>query len=102
MAKKEYKEEDLNDAQITHADLRKYRYWYYNLHNSSISDYDYDMLEKKYDRLCDYLGVDLRLRVSEHVGWDDLIPMNLNNFYTFDKLLSRVIPKDDWSWQRRK
>lgn len=101
-AQKEYKEENLEDCQIIHADLRKYRYWYYNLHNSLISDYEYDMLEKKYDRLCDYIGINLELRVSEKVGWDDLIPMNLHNFYTFNTVLNRAIPKDDWSWQKKK
>ena len=78
--KKETAGNDLDILQEMHAKLRKCKYWYYELHNSLISDYEFDMLEKKYDRLCDDLGIHLKLRVSESVGFSFRIPMDLRNY----------------------
>lgn len=89
------KQNDLDILQNMHKDLRRYKYWYYELHNSQISDYDFDMLEKKYDKLCDDLGIHLRLRVSEHVGFSFRIPMDIRNFYTYNSVLNFAVPKDD-------
>lgn len=63
-----------------HKELRKYRYFYYELHQSLITDYDYDILEKKYDSLCDNLKIPHQFRVSNFVGFSINIPMNPYNF----------------------
>ena len=72
--------EKLNEI---HKSLRRYRYFYYEckdislLDNNTISDYNYDMLEKQYDKYCNELEIPLETRVSNYVGFDIGIPMNL-------------------------
>lgn len=33
------------------------KYWYYRRSEPRLSDYDYDMLEKEYERLCEKLNI---------------------------------------------
>lgn len=55
-------------------ELLKHRYLYYHLDNPSISDYDYDMMERKWHTLGDDLGVDWAT-YPNWVGWDDKHPL---------------------------
>ena len=71
----------LEKLQEMHAKLRKAKYFYYERHQSIISDYDFDILEKEYNTLAEEIGVDKELQVSEFVGFSLNIPMNLNNYY---------------------
>lgn len=66
--------EELNEM---HKLLRKARYFYYEQHKSIMSDYDYDMLEKNYDIHAQIHGVDHSMKISNFVGFDIRIPMNL-------------------------
>ena len=66
-----------------HRDLRKHRFLYYERDESVISDYDYDMLEKKYIEWCERLGVKPEMRINSFVGFSYKIPMNL--FYDENK-----------------
>lgn len=99
MCKKETEETTLDILQTMHANLRKYRYFYYECNDiikvdgNIISDYEYDILEKRYDVLCNELGIIKELRMSERVGWDVMIPMDLNNFYEYDDVLRKCILK---------
>lgn len=60
-----------------HRKLRKYRYFYYIKHESLISDYKYDMLEKHYYRLANYYNLDEGKRITNFIGFDRFIPMNI-------------------------
>lgn len=60
-----------------HRLLRKAKYFYYERSETIISDYDFDIKEKRYDELCDKLNVPKEDRVSEQVGWSDTIRRNL-------------------------
>jgi NAD-dependent DNA ligase len=73
----------LKELNNIHRDLRRYRYFYYECENilevdkNTIPDYEYDMLEKEYDKYCNELKIPLEMRVSNFVGFDIGIPMNL-------------------------
>lgn len=60
-----------------HRRLRKYRFFYYERDESLVSDYEYDMLEKKYAEECDRFGIHKRYRVDNFVGFNIRIPMNI-------------------------
>lgn len=73
----------IEELNIIHRDLRKYRYFYYEcedilkIDTNTISDYDYDMLEIKYTKYCNELEIPHNLRITNYVGFDIGIPMNL-------------------------
>ncbi len=71
----------LTEVDVIHKQLRKCRYFYYELHESLMSDYDYDMLEKQYTEVCDRLGLNPIYRVDGYVGSSDRIPRSLLSFY---------------------
>ncbi len=66
--------EELNEM---HRLLRKARYFYYELSQTIMSDYDYDILEKEYDRQADLHKVSHIIRISNFVGFNIKMPMNL-------------------------
>jgi hypothetical protein len=74
-------EEQYKRVNEMHALLRRARYFYYvgveNGHDTIMSDYDYDMLEKEYDTLCARLGVPEKKMISNFVGFDYKMPMQL-------------------------
>ena len=73
----------IEDLNIIHKNLRKYRYFYYEcedillIDNNTITDINYDLLERQYNKYCDELEIPLEQRVSNYVGFDIGIPMNL-------------------------
>jgi NAD-dependent DNA ligase len=74
---------NIKELNEIHKSLRRYRYFYYvcediiEIDKNTISDYDYDMLEKQYNKYCNELEIPLENRVSNYVGFDIAIPMNL-------------------------
>jgi NAD-dependent DNA ligase len=52
--------------------LLEHKYRYYVQNTNSISDYEYDMLEKEYDALADQLG--LPKSATDMVGFDESRP----------------------------
>lgn len=71
-----------------HRLLRKAKYFYYERDNEKedimiMSDYEFDMKEKRYDELCNQFNIPMEMRVSEQVGWSPTILMNL--FYDENK-----------------
>jgi len=73
----------IEELDVIHKNLRKYRYFYYECKDillvdiSIISDYEYDILEKKYEKLCDELQVVKEKRITNFIGFDIGIPMSL-------------------------
>ncbi len=43
----------LNKLQELHAKLRKAKYFYYEKHESIMSDYEFDMMESEYKKLAE-------------------------------------------------
>ncbi len=71
------------DLQNIHKTLSKARYMYYEQHTSIMSDYEYDMLEKKYDKFCDVYEVPMNKRVTNFVGFDiGILRIIFDEFYT--------------------
>lgn len=75
-----------------HQLLRRAKYFYYEYVNeatgesvSIMSDYEFDIMEKEYDVLCDRFGIKQEYRVTNFVGWDFRIPMSLFSFYPKDQ-----------------
>lgn len=68
----------LEQLKEAHIKLRSYRYWYYEKSKSLITDYEYDMLEKEYEQGCDKLNIPTEDRVTNFVGFDIRIPMNIS------------------------
>lgn len=64
-----------------HRKLRKYRYFYYIKHESLISDFMYDMLEKRYLTGCNKFNIPEKERITNFVGFNIGIPMNLSQHY---------------------
>lgn len=77
--RREPTEEEKIWLNATHKELRRYRYFYYERSETLISDYDYDMLEKKYIKLSDELIFDQTRRIDNFVGFSFRIPMILIN-----------------------
>ncbi len=72
----------LNKLQELHAKLRKAKYFYYEKHESIMSDYEFDMMESEYKKLAEVVGInDKHNMATQFVGFDAFSPMNLNNFY---------------------
>lgn len=73
----------IEELDIIHKDLRRYRWFYYEAEEpqSLISDYEYDMLEKLYEKECDKLGIVTEKRITNYIGFDIAIPMSLNIDY---------------------
>ena len=73
----------IEELNTIHKNLRKYRYFYYecddviSMDKYTISDYDYDILEKRYSVLCDELKVSQEKRITNFIGFDLGIPMSL-------------------------
>lgn len=71
------------ELQEIHKNLRKYRYFYYECSNiisvdkNTISDYEYDMLEKKYDKICNAYDAPRERRVTNFIGFSNGIPKQL-------------------------
>lgn len=42
-----------------------------------MSDYEFDMLEKEYNKLCDKFSIEEEKRVTNFVGFSVMIPMRL-------------------------
>ncbi len=72
-----FSEKDKHNLNKIHKLLRKARYHYYEMHESIMSDYDYDMLEKEYDEICDKMSIEHHKRVTNFVGFNIKIPMAL-------------------------
>lgn len=70
---------ELENLNVKHKLLRKYRYHYYELDVSLVGDYEYDMLEKEYTEGCDRLGIAKINRIDNYVGFTWRIPMSLLN-----------------------
>jgi len=66
--------ENLNEI---HKLLRKYRYFYYEMSETLISDYEYDKLERTYTTLCDRLGITSKDKITNFVGFSFRIPFIL-------------------------
>lgn len=65
------KQEEFDNLTV---ELLKHRYRYYHLDNPTISDYDYDMMERKWTALGDEVGVDWAT-YPNWVGWDPKHPL---------------------------
>jgi NAD-dependent DNA ligase len=63
-----------------HSQLRRAKYFYFELSHSIITDYEYDTLEKEYEMLCEKFKIIKKHRISEIVGWSVMIPMDILNF----------------------
>jgi hypothetical protein len=50
------------------------------LYQSIISDYEFYMMEKEYNKICGILEIEKELRVTEFIGWNIKIPMSLYSF----------------------
>ena len=73
-----YKVEELSLSLLEH----KYRY--HQLDRPIISDYEYDMLEREYEKACDELGV--HPAMLDAVGWPENHP---NARYVIDKVTKK-------------
>lgn len=71
---------ELDRLQEIHKKLRMCRYFYYEMHDSKITDREYDFLEKEYTELADRLGINEKHRIDRFVGFSIMIPMDLRNF----------------------
>jgi NAD-dependent DNA ligase len=60
-----------------HGILRRYKYFYYEKNISLVSDYEYDIIEKEYDSMCLLYNIPGKNRVSNFVGFNIKIPMNI-------------------------
>lgn len=40
-----------------------------------MTDYEFDMLQKEYDKLCDIYKIPLQNRITNFIGFDVLMPM---------------------------
>lgn len=67
----------MEKLQELHSQIRKCKYFYYEKHESIISDYEFDMIEIEYVKLCDEFNVPQELRVTNFVGFSIMIPMRL-------------------------
>lgn len=65
-----------------HYQLRRARYFYYHKDAPEITDYEYDILEKQYEMLCNDNRISLEKIIDNFVGYSDAIPMSI--FYTFN------------------
>ena len=63
--------------QELHSTLRRAKYFYYEKSESTMSDYEFDMLEKEYNKLCDKFSIEEEKRVTNFVGFSVMIPMRL-------------------------
>jgi NAD-dependent DNA ligase len=63
--------------QELHSQIRKCKYFYYEKHKSIISDYEFDMIEIEYVKLCDKFNVPQEQRVTNFVGFSIMIPIRL-------------------------
>lgn len=61
--------------QELHTLLRRAKYFYYEKSESIMSDYEFDMLEKEYARLCNEFSIEEEKRVTNFVGFNIAIPM---------------------------
>ena len=66
--------------QELHSLLLKAKYFYYEKHESIMSDFEFDMLEKEYTKLVEEFCIDDNHSLVNTVGFT-LRPRNLNNFY---------------------
>ncbi len=64
--------------QELHALLRRAKYFYYEKSESIMSDYEFDMLEKEYNKLCNKFSIEEEKRVTNFVGFGIMIPMTLD------------------------
>lgn len=60
-----------------HKLLRKYRYFYYEMSETLVSDYEYDKLERAYSVMCDRLGITSKDKITNFVGFSFRIPFIL-------------------------
>jgi NAD-dependent DNA ligase len=85
---------DLDRLQEMHAQLRRAKFFYYEKHESIMIDCEFDMLEKKYTKLAEDVGIlDKHNMATEFVGFDAISPMNLNNFYMWDSKTNKCVLK---------
>ena len=64
-------------VQEIHKLLRKAKYFYYEKHECIMPDYEFDMLEVEYNKLCDENNIAQEQRVTNFVGFSIMIPMRL-------------------------
>lgn len=60
-----------------HKLLRKYRYFYYEMSETLVSDYEYDKLERTYSTMCDRMGINSPDMITKFVGFSFRIPFIL-------------------------
>lgn len=56
-------------------ELLEHKYRYYVLFNTTISDYDYDMLERKWFQMGEDLGINMDTYLEHWVGFSENHPM---------------------------
>lgn len=71
--------------QELHKLIGKAKYFYYEYDNNEkdvqiMSDYEFDMLEKKYDKYCEILNAPKERRWSDVVGFSWDVPLTLFPF----------------------
>lgn len=74
---KSYKKTELHELNFMHKQLRKARYFYYEKSKSIMTDYEYDIIEKRYDELCYKYKICEGSKITNFVGFNIAIPMAL-------------------------
>ena len=65
------------ELQDLHKKLSKAKYFYYEKSESIMTDYEFDKLEKDYDKYCEIYNAPIERRLSSFVGFSHNIPRQL-------------------------
>ena len=68
------------ELQELHKKLTKARYDYYEKSESNMTDFEYDMMEKEYNKYCEIYNAPKERMVSSFVGFSWDIPLTLFPF----------------------
>ena len=70
-----------DELQELHKLLLRAKYQYYEKSISIMTDYEFDMLEKEYDKCCEIYNAPIKRRLSNFVGFSYDIPLTLFKFF---------------------
>jgi thiol-disulfide isomerase/thioredoxin len=71
---------ELDKLQEMHSKLARAKFFYYEKHESIMTDYEFDIIEKEYSILSKKIGIQDSHSASEAIG-SKALPRNLNHFY---------------------
>ena len=92
----------LNKLQELHAKLRKAKYFYYEKHESIMSDYEFDMMESEYKKLAEVVGINDKHNMAYYYLYPNVekaFSLDQSHIISILTIITLVYENDAYGWR---